>query len=253
MFTAILALAAAGVQAAPRDIVNFDFADAAVAGNVQLNGKAALVTVDGKQRLRLTSAANQVASAFPMVPAAPIGDLTASFDFEVRPLDGDDNPEGGFLFIVQTAGPTARGANGGNIGLTHRTYVGPGKSNGQGFFGYSYALEFDTLDGQGFSDNPEVTALDLMGTRTRFGIEPLPHSGLGVLHAEVRVKPDQLTLTLSGGKDNLAPKVVYTSPTYIGNGVFKPADPVYFGFTAGTAGGQITDIYNLHVQTDLPQ
>jgi hypothetical protein len=218
-----------------------------------LAGKAQLVTVDGKQRLRLTSGATQVATAFPMVPAAPIGDLTASFDFEVRPLDGDDNAEGGFLFMVQTAGPTARGGNGNNIGLTTLTYRGPGTSVGSGYAGYSYGLEFDTTDGQGFSDNPEVTALDLMGTRTRFGIQPFPHSGLGVLHAEVRVKPDQLTLTISGGKDNLAPKVVYTSPSYIGNGVFKPTVPVYFGFTAGTAGGQITDIYNLRVQTDLPQ
>jgi len=245
----VTVLSPAWAQDLTKDVINLDFSDTATAAQMQLNGDAAFVMEGGKQRLRLTSDGSQSASAFVKAPQQ-LSDYLATFDFEVRPLEGDDNAEGGFLFLAQTAGPDAIGDTGiQNLGFTRGTQGGPGTAPGQGFAGYSYGLEFCTIDNQGFVDKPDTVALDLMGTRTKFGIKPFNHVGLGVLRAQVRVTPNQLTLTISGGKANMAPQVVFTSPAFIGNDFFKAPKPLYFGFTGGADGGQITDVLSLRIQT----
>jgi len=233
------------------DVVNLDFSASDVASKLQLNGSAALTKVGGKQVLRLTDGSGgQVSSVFPQTPMPPTADYLATFDFQIGP----DSPDGGFMYLVQTAGADHigdGGNNGDNLGYTtHRQ--GPGKNPDDGFAGYSYGLAFSTLSALNFVDNPEIVELRVMGTNTRLNPTPFKQSGEGLLHASIRVKPDQLTLTVQGGKDYTTAKTVFTTPSWIGNGLFTPPKPTFFGFTASDTGGQITDIFNLRVQSPAP-
>jgi hypothetical protein len=271
IFGAALALAAAGVwaanppatttppastpAAAPMDVVNLDFSSADVAGKIMLNGSAALTKVNGKQVLRLTDGSGgNAASAFTKTPVPPTGNYLATFDFQVQGPDANTPADGGFLYLVQTAGPDHIGDannNGDNLGYTINRQ-GPGKNANEGFPGYSYGLAFSTLSAANFVDNPEIVELRVMGTNTRLNPTPFKMDGEGLLHASLRVQPDSLALTIQGGKDYATAKTVFTTPSWIGNGLFNPPMPTYFGFTGSDTSGQITDIFNLRVQSPAP-
>src|SRR5262245_5498694 len=99
--TTLIALILAGpgwAQAPTKDVVNLNFADAAVADQIQLNGSAQWVTQDGKQRLRLTDDFSQGASAFLKTPLN-ISNYLATFDFEVKRVAEGEDPADGFVFL----------------------------------------------------------------------------------------------------------------------------------------------------------
>jgi len=253
-FIVLVAAGAGGrgwAQDLTKDVINLDFTNAASVDALQVNGSAAFTEEGGKQRLRLTDALSEGSSAFVKTPAQ-ISDYLATFDFEVRRVEDDDNPPAdGFLFLAQTVGPEAIGGGGGGIGLIRndRNAV-PSTDEGGGFPGYSYGVEFNTWADQGLPDNPQTVALDLLGIRTKLNMTPFPHVDGGVFRAQVRVTPAELTVTVSGGKQNMAPTVILTSPNWLVGDFFKAPKPLYFGFTAGTGGAQqITDIFNLRIQT----
>jgi hypothetical protein len=267
IFGAALALAATGVRAAnppatttppaaPQDVVNLDFSAADVASKIMLNGSAQLTKVNGKQVLRLTDGSGgNAASAFTKTPVPPTGEYLATFDFQVQGPDANTAADGGFIYLVQTAGPDHIGdasSGGNNLGYTTVTGKGPGTMPTEGFPGYSYGLAFSTLTNLNFVDNPQVVELRVGGTNTRLNPTPFKMDAEGLLHASLRVKPDSMALTIQGGKDYATAKSVFTTPSWIGNGLFTPSKPVYIGFTGADAGGQITDIFNLRVQSPAP-
>ncbi len=260
IFAAALTLAAAGAGAAsppaPMDVVNLDFSASDVASKLQLNGSAALTKVNGKQVLRLTDGTGgNSSSVFIKTPVPPVGDYLATFDFQVQGPDASTPADGGFLYLVQTAGADHIGdANNAadNLGYTINRQ-GPGTMPTEGFAGYSYGLAFSTLSALNFVDNAEIVELRVMGTNTRLNPTPFKMDGEGLLHASLRVQPDSLALTIQGGKDYSTAKTVFTSPPWIGNGLFAMSTkPLFFGFTASDTGGQITDIFNLRVQSPAP-
>lgn len=244
---------AATPAAAPKDVVNLDFSKADVAGQIQINGDAKLVMEGGKQRLRLTDGTGQVSSVFTKTPVPPVGDYLATFDFQAAGTDANTPGEGAFIFLAQTAGADHIGEGGNNMGYTNGTQRPPGTDPNQGFPGYGYGLAFTSIANQNFPDNPEVVELELMGTQTRINPTPFKHSGQGLLHASLRVQPNQLALTIQGGKDYTTAKTVFTTPPWIGNGLFTAPKPIFFGFTASEGGGQVTDILNLRIQSPAPQ
>lgn len=261
IFTAALTLAAAGAWAAappaPTDVLSLDFSQAAVANQLQLNGSAALTQVSGKQVLRLTDGSGgEGASVFTKTPVPATGDYLATFDFQVQGPDANTAADGGFMYLVQTAGATNigdAGSSGNNLGYTTGTGIGPGTMTMEGFPGYSYGLAFSTLTNLNFVDNSQVVELRVDGTNTRLNPTPFKMDGEGVLHASLRVKPDSLALTVQGGKDYATAKTVFTTPSWIGNGLFNSSTkPLFFGFTAAEGGGQITDIFSLRVQSPAP-
>src|SRR5438445_1758362 len=256
ILTVVLTLAAAGAGAAsppaPMDVVNLDFSATDVASKLQLNGSAALTKVNGKQVLRLTDGTGgNSSSVFIKTPVPPVGDYLATFDFQVQGPDPNTPADGGFLYLVQTAGADHIGDannNGDNLGYTIFRQ-GPGTMPTEGFAGYSYGLAFSTLSALNFVDNAEIVELRVMGTNTRLNPTPFKMDGEGLLHASLRVQPDSLALTIQGGKDYATAKTVFTSPPWVGNGLFAMSTkPLFFGFTASDTGGQITDIFNLRVQ-----
>jgi hypothetical protein len=260
IFTAALTLVAAGAWAAnppaPMDVVNLDFSKADVAGQIMINGSGKLMMVNGKQVLRLTDGSGgNVTSVFTKTPVPPVGDYLATFDFQVQGPDASTPADGGFMYLVQTAGADHIGDannNGDNLGYTINRQ-GPGTMPTEGFAGYSYGLAFSTLSALNFVDNPEIVELRVMGTNTRLNPTPFKMDGEGLLHASLRVQPDSLALTIQGGKDYATAKMVFTTPSWIGNGLFAMSTkPLFFGFTGSDTGGQITDIFNLRVQSPAP-
>jgi hypothetical protein len=88
---------------------------------------------------------------------------------------------------------------------------------------------------------------------------------LGVFTAQVRVQPDQMTVTISGGNTNLPSTVAMVSrplaPSAIPSAV--PAgmplfqalapNPIFFGFTGATGGlGSVQQVLNLRIQSPAP-
>jgi hypothetical protein len=250
IIAAALALVSIHARAAePAVIVDLDFSKADVAAGVQLNNEfAQFVTEGGKQRLRLTNDIGEKSSVFTPTPVPPTADYLATFQFEVRRLAGDPAPADGFMFVAQTAGPDRLGDGGGSLGYA-----------GSAFGALSYGVEFNSYTGQGLGDGvDETVAWNAFGERRKYDQKPFPHVGLGVFTAEVRVQPNEMSVTISGGKANLPPTLVMTStpliPEELG-GLFKllTPKPIYFGFAAATGGaGQVTDILNLRIVSPAP-
>jgi hypothetical protein len=242
----------------PAPLVNLDFSQGSVASQIQINGSAALTMVNGRQVLRLTNGSSGgFSSVFTRTPVPPAGNYLATFDFQVQGPDANTAADGGFMYLVQTAGATNignAGSSGNNLGYTTGTYgsIGPGKMPTEGFPGYSYGLAFSTLTNLNFVDNSQIVELRVNGTNTRLNPTPFRMDGEGLLHASVRVQPNRLVLTIQGGKDYTTAKSVFASPSWIGNGLFMPPVPAFIGFTAAEGGGQITDIHSLVVQSLAP-
>jgi hypothetical protein len=245
IFTAVLTLIAAGAWAAePQVLVDLDFSKAEAAGQVQINGTvAAIVEEDGKARLRLTDAGSQAGSFFIKTPLPAVSDYLATLQFEVKSLDGAA-PADGFAFVSQVLGPDKLGDGGGGIGYS-----------GAAMGSRSYAIEFNSYSGQG----GQSVAWDAFGVRTKFNQSPFEHVDKGPFSAEMRVLPKEVTVTVSGGSDNMAPTMVMKTTLLVTDmpdlewfKILAPA-PQYFGVTAGTGGSaQITDIYSLRIVAPGP-
>jgi hypothetical protein len=241
---AALTLLTANVWAAePVVVLNLDFAKAEDQAKVTLNGSAEFVG----PRLQLTSDTKQIASAWTSTPLPPMSDYLATMQFEVRSLDGAD-PADGFVFAIQTHDAYALGGGGGYLGYA-------GIENGS-FIGYTYGFEVNTYAGQGV----QGVAFDAFGGRPKISQRRWPDAGgklvdRGIYTMQVRVTPDTgATVIVAGGKNNMAPKVAWSSPPYLNTFFNAPTDkPFFVGFTASTGGlGTIQEILNLRIVAPAP-
>lgn len=227
----LAALAVSRCSAAVLPALQLDFNNPDAANQVLLNGDAGMVFVDGQHRLRMTDDLNQRASVWLQRPYR-LPAYTIEFDFEVRRTDPRDQPADGFTFAAQQYGPVALGDAGNGLGYTRIP-------------GYSYAVEFNTNAPQGLPDRPETIGLDIIGVRVKIGQVAFPHIDRGVFHALVTVRREGLDVMVSGGRDQLPPTRVFTSPWWI---QFDNSQPMWLGFTAGTGGQRSTiDLLKLKV------
>jgi hypothetical protein len=248
IFTAALTLLTINAWAAdPVTIVDLDFSRDADLGKVTINdnlGIAAVVEEGGKKRLRLNDGTgSQAVSVFTTTPVPVPESYVATFQFEVK--RADVGLADGFAFVAQSNGPDKLGGSGGSIG-----YVTPDLAK-------SYAVEFNSYSGQG----GQTVAWNQKGSRSKFDQSPFEHADMGIFTAEVRVEGSKITVTASGGSENMAPTQVMTTKFLQdlgcgeGGNFFRnlTPEPVYFGFTAGTGGEtQITDIFNLKIVAPAP-
>jgi lectin family protein len=264
ILAAAIALIAAGARsanaqtttpAAPAPVdINLDFSKTADQAKMMLNGNAAWT--NGRLEL-VDGGGSETASAFTSTAVPATADYLATFQFEIKSIPGFGDPADGMTFTAQGEGPDQMGGGGGSIGY-----------NGA-FAPFSYAVEFNLWHDQGLQDGLDQTiAWDAFGQRLKFDQVPFPGIGdldAGVFTAQVRVQPDQLTVTIAGGNAKLPPTVVLKStpldPTSIPSTV--PASmplfqalapkPMFFGFTGATGGAEsIEDVLNLHIQSPAP-
>jgi hypothetical protein len=241
---------------APQTLINLDFSKAADQGMVMLDGSgSATFTSSGRLEV-IDGGGSETGVAFIKTPFK-VSDYLASFDFEIKNNPGDDNPADAFLFIAQTAGLGFFGGGGGAGGYARTdTSALPDPTNpgGGGFPGYSYAIEFNSWNDQGLPEDAGgryTVALDLNGVRSKIGITPFKPNDAGVLHADVRVTPAQLTMNVSK-QGSTTPIFTFTSPPWLVN-FFDAPKPLFFGFTGSTGGAQeIVDVLNFKLQTGLP-
>jgi hypothetical protein len=249
--TVLLSAGARVAEAQSQTIVDLDFSRAADLDKVQINdanGIAAVVDEGGKKRLRLNDGTGSHAvSVFTKTPVPVPDSYLATFQFEVK--SADVGLADGFAFVAQSNGPDKIGGAGGNLG-----YVTADLSK-------SYAVEFNTYSGQG----GQTVGWNEKGTRSKRDQSPFEHADMGIFTAEVRVEGSNITVTVSGGTDNMKPTQVMTVNYFkkLGDLLGCPAptdyfknltpEPVFFGFTAGTGGEtQVTDILNLKVVAPAP-
>jgi hypothetical protein len=239
----------------PQTLIGLDFSKSADQAVVRLDGTASpSFTSSGRLEL-LDGGTSDASVAFLETPLSG-SDYLASFDFQVQPNPGDTNPGECFCFVAQTAGLGyygGAGAGGGYAPDGVGTLPDPTTPAGGGFPGYSYAIEFNSGSGQGLPDDAGgryTIALDLNGSRSKIGITPFDFVDAGVMHAEVRVTPGRLALTLTR-QGETAPVFTFASPNWLVN-FFQTPKPLYFGFTGGTSGAAETvDVLKFTLQTGL--
>lgn len=248
-----LALMTVQARAAVVDVLNLDFSKAEDQAKMTLNGDVPLFE---NGRLTLTNDGSQGTSAFVTAPIPAISDYLATFQMEVAEHPDDaggagNPPADGCIFLVQSGSPTALGGGGGGCGYT--------QTNGQrgeqhrkdaaDYFGYNYGVDFNTWGDNGLPDAAQTIGLDLRQNRTQLGEQPFVHVGKGLITYAVRVTPDQVIVTATGGTDNLANKEILNVRL---GGYFNAPNPLFFGWTAGTGGArQITTVANLKIQTGI--
>jgi hypothetical protein len=252
IFTLALALLSTSAWADVTPLV-LDFSKTEDQAKMQLNSNLEQVKFENG-RLVLTDDGSQAASAFISTPIAGLTDYVATFGMEIRKVDeADGDPADGVMFLVQSGGPDRIGAGGGGIGYT--------RANGQtsqqfrpaelDFWGYCYGVDFNTWNDNGLPDAAQTISLALMGVRPQLGETPFEVVGKGLITYTVRVTPDQVTVTANGGTDNLANKVLFTSPRIVG--FFTAPNPLFVGWTAGTGGArQHASITGLSIQPAPP-
>jgi hypothetical protein len=253
IFAAALALLTVQARAAVVDVLVLDFSKTADQGKMTLNSNADQVRFENG-RLLLTDDGSQAASAFITTPIPAISDYLATFQMEVAEHPDDaggagNPPADGCIFLVQSGGPDKLGSGGGGCGYTqangqrgeqHRT-------DAADYFGYNYGIDFNTWGDNGLPDAAQTIGLDLRQNRTQLGERPFVHVGKGLITYAVRVTPDQVVVTASGGTDNLANQEILNVRL---GGYFNAPNPLFFGWTAGTGGArQITTVANLRIQT----
>jgi hypothetical protein len=182
---------------------------------LQLNG----ATYSGTALQLTTGGLSQAASAFYAAPLN-IQSFTTDFAFQLVNAQAD-----GFTFVIQNAGPTALGANGGGLG-----YLGVQNS---------VAIKFDLYNNVGEGPNstglytdgaaPAVPAINLTGTPINL------HSG-DLFAAHITYDGMNLALTLTDS--NTLGTWSYSWPINIPSTV--GGSTAYVGFTGGTGGETAT-------------
>lgn len=179
---------------------------------IQKNGSAVVV---GKA-LQLTGLGhNRSGSAF-TTTAMTVADFHTSFDFQLTSANAD-----GFAFVIQGAGPKARGQSGAGLGYA-------GITN-------SVAVKFDLFDNAGEGNNS--TGLYTNGAMpTGAGSVDLTPSGIDlhaghVMHAEIDYSGGTLTVTLTDTVTAATAMQQYAVDIVGAVG----GSEAYVGFTGGTS------------------
>ncbi len=183
------------------------------ASSFDLNGRAA-ITSGGL--LQLTDGGGDEGRSAWFATKVPVQTFTTDFTFQLTDAQAD-----GFAFVIQNAGPTALGADGGGLG-----YRG---------IPQSLAIKFDLFDDAGEGPDstglftqgaaPTVPAVNLTGTPINL------HSG-APFAAHITYDGTDLTLTLTDS--NTLGTWSYSWPINIPATV--GGTTAYVGFTAGTGG-----------------
>ncbi len=200
--------------------VNFGKGFAQSASQIDLNGNAAL----SGSSLQLTNGGlNEAGSAFYATPVN-IAAFTTDFSFQLVDAQAD-----GFVFVIQNAGPTALGANGGELG-----YWGIPKSVAIKFDLYNNAGEGPNSTGL-YTDGAVATvpAVNLTGTPINL------HSG-DPFAAHITYDGTDLTLTLTDS--STLGTWSYAWPVNIPATV--GGTTAYVGFTGATGGFTATQDIN---------
>ncbi len=195
-------------EPAPATSFSTDFSSAS---GLTLNGSAAL-----SGSLQLTDGAlDQAGSAFYAIPVN-IQSFTTDFTFLLTNAHAD-----GFTFTIQNAGPTALGANGGNLGYA-------GIPNSQ-------AIKFDLYSNSGEGTNstgiyangvsPIVPAIDLTGSGINL------HSG-DKMEAHITYQGSTLVLTLT----DLTTHATWSHLFIVDIPATVGSSTAYIGFTGATGG-----------------
>ncbi len=195
-------------EPAPATSFSTDFSSAS---GLTLNGSAAL-----SGSLQLTDGAlDQAGSAFYAIPVN-IQSFTTDFTFLLTNAHAD-----GFTFTIQNAGPTALGANGGNLGYA-------GIPNSQ-------AIKFDLYSNSGEGTNstgiyangvsPIVPAIDLTGSGINL------HSG-DKMDAHITYAGSTLVLTLT----DLTTHATWSHLFIVDIPANVGGSTAYIGFTGATGG-----------------
>ncbi len=182
------------------------------AAGMQFNGSAVL---NGKAVQLTNTAGSQAGSAYWTTPVN-VQAFTTNFTFQLITPNAD-----GFTFVLQNAGLTAVGPDGGGLG-----YSGIGKS---------VAIKFDLFSNSGEGNNstglytggasPTLPAITLAG-----GVNL--HSG-DVFNAQLSYNGTTLTLTLT---DTTTPADTFTTSWTVNIPTAVGGNTAYAGFTGGTGG-----------------
>jgi len=250
-FAAVLALATTSAFAAgtPTAVLSLDFSKTADQGKVTINGNAQFL--NGKLVV-IDDNGSEASSAFVTAPMQ-LSDYMASFDMEVKTADPAANPADAVLFLVQSGGPDHIGGGGGGSGFTRTDGQATPRANDTtqlDYWGYTYSVDFNAWQDNGLPNQNQIIGLNLTGQRNVFGRTKYNFVNQGLIHYDIRVTPDTLSVFATGGTAKMDHTVLLTQPTWMGKGFFNAPNPVYFGFTGGTGGAQMeADISNLTIST----
>ena len=191
------------------------------ASSFDLNGGAA-ITSGGL--LQLTDGGGDEGRSAWFATKVPVQTFTTDFTFQLTDAQGD-----GFAFVIQNAGPTALGADGGGLGFRN--------------IPQSVAIKFDLYNNAGEGPNstglytdgaePTVPAVNLTGTPINL------HSG-DPFAAHITYDGTNLTLTLTDS--STLGTWSYSWPINIPATV--GGTTAYVGFTGGTGGATSTQNIN---------
>ncbi|HVN02835.1 MAG TPA: L-type lectin-domain containing protein [Bryobacteraceae bacterium] len=213
-----------------------------------LNGSAILKKVPdgGGYRIRLTANQTfQAGSAFLTAPIAFGNGNTFSYSFQFQMTDPNSQASDGMTFVLQTAGPTALGANGGCLG-----YAGSGSDCVSPYTGGimpSVAVEFDTWQNSPFDLNDNHVAiltngqLDDTDPQTPYGVTNCQPAGAfgcmnngDVWSVWINYDGASLHVALADDSSNRPPDLIdypIDIPGILGG------SSAYIGFSAGTGAG----------------
>jgi hypothetical protein len=215
------------VQPPPMSGVNFSAGFTAAAGQLALNGSAALAG----DRLQVTQADfSEAGSAFTVAPVADSAFQT-TFTFQLTGGSAGSAPGAdGIAFVIQGVGPQALGGMGGGLGY------GPNPDGGGTGISQSVAVKFDLYDNAGegnnstglYTDGATPTtagSVDLTGTGIDLHSGHVMQAALAYDGTTLRVT---LTDTVTGG--TAAQSYSVSIPSLVGG------TSAFVGFTGGTGG-----------------
>ena len=205
------------ISASTITIAGINYSGGFTSTGLTLNGSAAI----NGTRLRLTNGSgNEAASAWTATPLN-VQTFTSDFTFQLTSPNAD-----GFMFVVQNAGPTALGPDGGSLGYAKTVTK-------------SVGVKFDLYNNGGEGTNS--TGLYLNGANPSVPAVPL---GGGVnLHSgdifQVHMTYDGTTLIMKI-TDTVNPLLTFTNAWTVNIPGTVGANTAYVGFTAGTGGQTAT-------------
>ena len=148
---------------------------------------------------------------------------------EVKTGDPTANPADAVIFLVQSGGVNQLGGGGGGAGFTRTDGQVTPRANDPtqpDYWGYDYGVDFNAWQDNGLPNQNQIIGLDINGQRTVIGRTAFNFVNKGLIHYDVRVTPDTLTVFATGGTDKLANQVLLTQPKWFGAGFFNAPNPV---------------------------